>query len=384
MFWKIDYWGKQGKAQMHVLAPDRRQAMQLCGIPTSCIIAARLDLFCFRVLFKKKRVLSYKAQLVALLNIQANCLTGNFDQAVKFLERNRSSSELLEVAAMARREDLNLSQRLKTLGFDHSVVNVIASGERAGQLNLGVAAAIQYLKQMVRIKQQTLRPIFMSAVLFGIVCVAFFVVPPLTHQSLQPFLQMEEIGFDATLATYILLWLGGAHHAGWWLGVLLLVVVGGVAVGYHKLHFYPFSVIHAIARSQRSARFLATWSLYRIAGLALEHDSDTLTSTVGLPVAQEMLVRLSQGEALVQTVTTRHFIEMLVQALPALNQYDSDHLKQTTALLLDNFQEDMLQKQKQLSNLCYLAAAALGFLLICLLAYGLMFPLLGSFSGLHL
>ena len=384
MFWKIDYWGRQGKAQLRVAAQDRQQALQLCGIPAPYIIAARLDLFCLKNFFRKKQSLSHQEQLVILLNIQANCLTGNFDQAMKSLDQEQKWFDFIKVVATVQREDLNLSQRLKALGFDCSVFNVIASGECAGQLDRGLAAAIRYLKQMVKMKQQTLRPIFISVVLFGIAFLAFLVIPPLVHESLVPLLQIQEIHFSASFATHVLLWLGGEQHAGWWLGVLFLVVMGGVAMGHHKLNFYPFSTIHAISKSRRSARFLAVWSLYRIAGIALEHDSNTLKSTLTVPIAQEILKRLNQGESLVQAVTTRHFTKILVQALPALNQYDSVHLEKITSLLLDNLQEDILQKKKQLSNLCYLATATLGFLLICLLAYGLMFPLLGSFASLNL
>ncbi|MGU9977084.1 MAG: hypothetical protein ACNYNY_00090 [Candidatus Oxydemutatoraceae bacterium WSBS_2016_MAG_OTU14] len=384
MLWKIDYWNEEGEACMHVFAQGRAQAVDASHVPASRIIAVRVDWWCFRKYFGQRATFTHHQQLLMLLNIQASCLTGHFNDAVKYLSQGKDNIPTSGQELIAQREDLNLSQRLAALKFDRCVCTVIASSETVGQLDRGISAAIQYLKQMIYIHQQTSQTMYISGVIFALVTTAFFVIPPLIYGSLQPFLNVEGINFSATFATSILLWLGGDSHVGLWFGGGFLLLACLTVRFYDKLHFYPLTLLHEIQKSRRSSQLLVVWALYRVSGIVLEHDTNALRQTLTPLIANQILERLRQGEALVQTITPQHFSQILVQAMPALNQFNDEHLTSVTSLLLENIKEDTLQKKRKLSVACYMIATGMALSLVVLLSYGLMFPLFSSLPGLDL
>ena len=385
ILWQIRYWGSLGQDDFFIFANNDLEAIQLSHLPASCIVSVRRSWSVFKYLWARPSRLSQGQQLMVLLNVQANCMTGNFDKIIAVLLAAKSLQVMMKKTPEAKRDDISLSKRLTLLQFDPEVCASIENGEKTGRLVHGIEAAINYLQRGLALNSQTARQFQVGLALFTISTLAFFIVPSILSEALRPFLEIREINFPKTIATDFLISFGGMVREYYPVLLIFVPVCIGLVVSYGKRfgHFPPFSLLQETKKIQHSIDFLAGWTLYKLSGMALETDRQALCRILGQKAGQDMSSALEKGESLPDVITKKYFSDMLVDSIHAMNQFDIEKLEKVSDVLIKNLSEEQAQKNRILANLCYGIAAAVSLSLILILAYGMIFPMLGSMSGLN-
>ena len=384
--WQIVYWGKYGKSRMSVSAENRKAAIRISGIPVARVIRVRchwLNLYYIRLRLMRP---DEKTQLNILLNMQAHCLTGNFDKAAAVLHSNSTMNIFASLYSTAMREDLEISRQLRMLQFDPEICAAIENGEQAGNLSLGVEEAIQYLKRMMKLRTETSRQFILGLIMLIASVGIFFFVLPLMSESFKPLLEIESIGFSSTIATVLLLAISDFIAANR-IGILLVIffICCAVFFYYPKIkHLPPFSMFDKLGKNRRSIKFLAAWTLYRVSGMVMETDHRSLCRILGDKVGNTVYRALEHGQSLSDVITTRYFSPTLVGAMPALCCFQVSELKNISVLLLENLIEEQNQQSKVIAGVFYALAVAISLTLVFMLAYGLIFPMFSMVAGFRL
>lgn len=384
--WKVRYWGSEGEEWTLVNAASHLAALDASGIDRSKIISVRRQWLNISHLRLRWLRLSEQQQLGVLLNVQAQCLTGNFSNLKDTIYRTKALVKIAEMVPAAARNDLEVGKRLRYLRFNPEICAIVENGERVGNLTSGVGEAIQYLQHLGELRTKTSRQFVLGLLMFAASLGIVFLFLPTLPQAIRPLVEIDGVEFRKTIATETLLFVSEFIDANrvWLLGILLAAAAAGLLC-YPKIRrWWPLSLFDDLVKNKRAIKFLSTWALYRASGMVLETDKTSLYRVLGNEVGASVYRAVKRGEALHDSVTAKHFSLVLVDALPALCRFNNQQLKNVSRLLLDNLVVEQRQKSKILANVFYGLAISISMILVFMLAYGLIFPMFGSVSGLGL
>ena len=379
--WRVVYWGQNGKEYLSVQADTRETVLTTVGVDTSRIISIRREWISWRLVRAFFLRPKDKQQLSILLNIQATCLTGNSDQTRLFMRNHKIFKTLVKSNASVF-DDLEVSQCLRHLQFNPEICAAVANGERVGDLSSGIGEAIRHLQSTMDLQNKNSHQLILGMVMliisFGIV---FFFLPTL-HDIIQPLMSIEGIGFSKTFATDLLINISQfviAYRIWLILGIVVLIFLGVFYYPYIK-HIPPFFLINDLKNTQRSIKFLTTWTLYRSSGMSLENDKPVLCQILGYEIGNEVFQKLEYGEAMDEVISTHYFSPILSGAMSALCQFQGSKIKEISDLLVANLLTEQQQKSKAIAGTFYGIATAIGLSMVLLLAYGLIFPMFGTIT----
>ena len=282
------------------------------------------------------------------------------------------------------RDDLELSAKLQHLGFFSEVVSIIEAGEKTGRLSVAIKAALVYLKQNIEISGKNSKQLTFGIVLIVSSLSLFFSLPLLLAEPINMLHNLRDIQINLTPATYVLLFVKVVVSDYWW---LLCVGIGAISFlgwrfRYSLSQIPPFTVFGDLEKTKRAIHFLIMWRAFRVANIPLEEQVQILRSALGARASAYMIRRLERGESLTDTLSTTFFSSTLVLAIQGLSQVDAKTFLDIVDMLLASLHEERQAKASRVATTMYALGAVFTIATVMLLAFGLIFPIMGASAGL--
>ena len=381
--WMVKYWGRNGAETVAVNAPSSAVAVRLTGLPPARIVRVERQwakLWSATVWTPKP---SQRVQLLFLVRACAMYSGTGRVHAGELIDEFGALKRLARSRPQVRRADLELSDRIRGLNFDDVLVSLVRAGERTGGLAASLRVAVDYLKMSERIRGATSSQFVLAFLLFGASCLTFFAMPVMLSGALQSLINVRAVQIELTAATHLMLWMDAVLRAYWPL------VCGGMAAALgaawmmrerlRRLRLFAFA--NRLQRIKRSARLMMVWMPYQIAGLVLEKETALLKRILGENAAAKILPRLGEGESLGDVLDRRWFSETLVQVGRGLSGAYTEDFKRIGAVALEALTEERQMFTRRLATLLYFGGALATMGVVALVAFGLIFPILGATTG---
>ncbi len=384
--WRVTYWDQQTVQVRKVFAESRSQALKQSGIPRDRVVKVSRSLRFFRQDLVKHSASATNAQLLFLVQLSA-LLSSYRNQGINALVQ--ASPEFKRVAARhpdALRDDLNFSVKLAHLGFPRPVTAIVSAGEKTGRVKECVDEAVKYLKTELDVARNASKHLAFSFLLFGLSVLVFFALPFFVGEPLAALQSLDEVHLSTTWATDVLFGVNRLlrHH------LLFLIAAifstAGLAWFFRLqiLRVYPFNVFERFAKCSRSIRLLLVWRPYRLTGVPLEQESAVLKAVLGENIGAHLLAAMKRGVSLYKGLDEKHFSLSLVAASSELANAGSEDFDRISGVLLDSLSEEKRLMSEKLAALLYLASLTLAVGTIMLVAFGLIYPILGATTAVGL
>ncbi len=383
--WMVQYWGDHGTCSKLVDADSRQSALALAEVPLSRVVKVARDRvfptadFGFATSLKPSR----RIQVLFLARALALFASGGANLVNQLITSLPEVSRIAGKRPQSLRDDLELSAKLRHLTFSPAVVAIIESGEKTGRLTDALQVSLLYLKQMLEISGKHSRQLAFGVLLIVASLTMFFSLPLLLTEPIDMLRKLRGVEVNFTLATHVLLLVNALVRDYGWL--LALSFGGGVAAVWHFRHVLmeagPFRVFGSLQKTRRSIHFLVVWRAFRSAGLPLEEQTGTLSSALGARACAHILKRLQRGESLTETLSQRFFSPTLVLAVAGLSQVDIKIFSGIVDMLLTSLREEQQAGASRAAAAMYATGAILTIAMVLLLAFGLIFPIMGASAG---
>lgn len=378
--WLVEYWGRNGVATMPVRASSHAAAGRLSGLPAGRIIRVERSWSWPTPTASVARKPSHRVQLLFLVRACA-MYSGTGRVGISGLvDEFDALRRIADASPEVQREDLELSDRLKHLRFDDVPVSLVFVGERTGRLGALLRVAIDYLKQSERVRGAASSQIFLALILFAASCLTFIFMPLFLSEPLRGLLSARGIAVELTPATHFMLWMDEVMRAHWreiCAGAAATAVACWRARGRLR-SIWPFNIAGRLHRIKRSMRLLMVWVPYQMAGLVLEDETALLKRILGRAACDELLPRLDEGASLGDVLNQRWFSPTLVQAGRGLSGASAEDFKRISEVVTGALIEEHRAFVKWFSTLLYLGGAMATMGVVAMVAFGLIFPILGA------
>ena len=383
--WTIRYWGDHGTCSKVVDADSRQSALELAEIPLPRVVKIARNRILPAMNFGLEATLKPSRRIQALFLARALALFAGGGASLV----NRLITSLPELGRIAKkrpqslRDDLELSAKLRHLAFFPEVVAIIESGEKTGRLTDALETSLLYLKQMLEISGKNSKQFAFGALLVVASLTMFFSLPLLLTEPIDMLRKLRGIEIGFTPATHVLLFVNALVRDYWWL------LVAGLGCGAFAVWRFrhvlaevaPFRVFGTLQKTRRSIHFLIVWRAFRVAGLPLEEQAGTLSAALGARACAHMIERLRRGESLTETLSQRFFSPTLVLAVAGLSQVNTGVFSGIVDMLLTSLREEQRAGASRAAAAMYVTGAILTIATVLLLAFGLIFPIMGASAG---
>lgn len=383
--WTVHYWGEHGLCSKVVAASSKQSALTLAQVPAARVVkVAQTWMFSLsRFGFGASLKPSLKVQSLFLARALALFASG------KAALVNRLIASLPELNRIAKRhpeslrDDIELSAKLGHLAFSAGIIAIVEAGEKTGRLTPALETSLAYLKQLQEASQSSSRQFVFGTMLVVASLLVFSLSPLLLTEPISMLTNLGGVEVRFTVATHVLLFINALVRNYWWL--LLTAAAGGFAVAWrfrHVLLQLPLlRMFGRLRKTRRSIYFLITWRAFRTAGIPLEGQARILTGTLGTHAAAYVLGCLQRGESLTEALSQRFFSSTLVLALGGAAQVDRRTFTGIADMLLTSLYEEQRTTASQAAAAMYLTGAMLTIATVALLAFGLIFPIMGASAG---
>ena len=383
--WTIRYWGDHGTCSEVVDADSRQSALALAGIPLSRVVKVARERGFPAMGFGLETSLkpSRRIQVLFLARALALFAGGGANLVNRLIASLPELDRVAKKRPQSLRDDLELSAKLRHLAFSPAIVAIVESGEKTGRLTEALEASLLYLKQMLEISGKHSKQFAFGALLIVASLTMFFSLPLLLTEPIDMLRKLNGVEVSFTPATHVLLFVNALVRDYWWL-LATLSGCGAFAVWRfrHALaEFAPFRVFGNLQKTRRSIHFLIIWRAFRVAGLPLEEQTGTLSAALGARACAHILKRLQRGESLTETLSRRFFSPTLVLAVAGLSQVDTGTFSGIVDMLLTSLREEQQAGASRAAAAMYAAGAVLTVATVLLLAFGLIFPIMGASAG---
>ncbi len=383
--WTIRYWGDDGLCGKVVAADSKASALALADVPSSRVvkITRRWLLSADGVVASVLSGPSARTQMLFLARALALFAGGGAGLVNRLIVSLPELKRLAGKRFQALRDDLELSAKLRYLGFGPEIVSIIETGEKTGRLTQAIEIALAYLKQNAEIAQKNSKQFLFGTLLIIASLSLFFLLPLLLADPIDTLRNLRGIEVNLTAATYVLLFVRAAVRDYWW---LLCASLGAALFLVWKFRYAlsrvpPFSVFGALEKTRRSIRFLIVWRAFRVAGIPLEEQTATLAAALGARASAYVLERLRRGESLTDTLDRHFFSPTLVLAVAGLSQVGVEPFSRIVDVLLVSLREEQQVGVSRVATAMYVLGAALAMGTIALVALGLIFPIMSASAG---
>ena len=380
--WAVRYWGSDGLRDKIVTANSRSSALELADVPTPRVVKVVRRRMLSRDQLAKLLLPrpSPKTQMLFLARVLALFATGNtglVDQLITSLPQLRRA---VKGNARVLRDDIELSGKLRHLGFNPEVTAIAIAGEKTGRPMQAIEIALTYMKQNMEIREKNSKQIIFGLLLLVVSSLMFFLLPPLLAEPLETLRNLRDVEIALTPATHVLWFVGAAVGEYGGLLCAVLALMGSLLWKFHHslLRVPPFSVFGRLDGIRRSVRFLLVWRAFRLADIPLEEQRDTLIAALGPYASAHMFGRLRQGETLSDTLDDRFFSSTLTLAAAGLSQVGTDTFAKVVDALLVSLREEQQIASARAAGVLYALGVTLTAATIALLALGLIFPIMSA------
>ena len=383
--WLIRYWGDDGPCRKVVAADSKSSALVLADVPAARIVRVTRRWMpspdgSAAAVFPAP---SMKIQMLFLTRALALFTGGSAGMVNSLVTSLPRLKRLARKRVRALRDDLELSAKLRCLGFSPEIVSIIETGEKTGTLTRALETSLAYLKQNTELAQKNAGQLTFGILLLVVSLSLFLIMPLFLSEPIDMLRNLRDVDISLTAATHVLLFVNAAVRDYWW-----LLCAGGAVVFVSAWKFRhlltrvpPFSMFGSLEKTRRSICFLVAWRAFRVAGIPLEEQAATLTATLGARASAHVLGRLKNGEALTDTLDGRFFSQTLVLAAPGLAQVGVESFSKIVDVLLVSLNEERQFGAARAATVMYILGAVLTMSTITVLAFGLIFPILGASAG---
>ena len=382
--WAIQYWSDAGLVGKVVPADSKSAALALAGVPASRVVKVTRRLWSATDAFaglssapSPKTQVLFLSRALALFAGGASAKVNDLITSLPELER--LSRKRLE----ALRDDIELSTKLRHLGFDAEIVAMIESGEKTGRLPRAIETSLTYLKKNLEVAQKSSKQFVFGALLIGISLALFLTLPLLLAEPMDMLRNLSDVRINLTAATYVLLFVRSAVADYWWLLVGAVSAATALAwkFRYQLSSLSLFRAFGALERTRRSIRFLIVWRAFRVASVPLEEQTTMLSAAIGARAAAHVAAGLKRGEALTDTLDQRFFSPTLALTAAGLSQVSVGTFSKIVDMLLASLHEERQLSASRVAAAMYACGATLAMATVALLAFGLIFPIMSTSAG---
>lgn len=383
--WTVHYWGEHGLCSKVVAAGSKQSALALAEVPAARVVkVAQSWMFSVASLdFGASLKPSLKVQTLFVARALALFVSGRAALVNRLIVSLPELNRIAKRHPQSLRDDIELSAKLRYLAFATGIVAIIESGEKTGRLVTALETSLTYLKQLLEASRNSSRQFVFGVILVVVSLLTFFLIPLLLTEPINMLTNLRGVKVEFTTATYVLLFVNTLVRDYWWL--LSAVTCGGFVLTWrfrHALLQLPLlQVFGKLRKIRRSIHFLVTWRAFRVAGIPLEGHSRILVSTLGAHVAAYILGCLQRGESLTEALSQRFFSPTLVLALGGASQVDRETFTGIADMLLISLYEEQRAGASQAATAMYATGAVLTITTAMLLAFGLIFPIMGASAG---
>lgn len=378
--WVVEYWGRAGRSRVSVRAGSYAMVPRLSNVPTGRVIRITRDRSLPELpeLFTRKP--SGNVQLLFLVRACAMYASSGRVAVDDLINEFGELRRIAKTEQQVWREDLDLSRRLQYLRFDSVVTVLIVTGERTGTLEQSLRAAMRYIKTREAVRNNTSSQVSMGVLLFALGMLALLSLPLILSEPLRGLQNIRGIEIKMTWATDILFGLN------FLLGEQLLFTLTAtgaatvlVAVFRKRLAWIgSFGLTTKLRNTKRSVRLLMTWVPFRLMGLALESEENLLTDVLGKDAAAALIPRLRSGAALGDVLDQRWFSGTLARSGSGLGVATSSDVQPMADAVMSALLEEMKSLTGRVAMLLYLGGVAATISVIAIVAFGLIFPIIGA------
>lgn len=378
--WVVEYWGRAGRSRVSVRAGSYAMVPRLSNVPAGRVIRITRDRSLPELpeLFTRKP--SGNVQLLFLVRACAMYASSGRVAVDDLINEFGELRRIAKTEQQVWREDLDLSRRLQYLRFDSVVTVLIVTGERTGTLEQSLRAAMRYIKTRETVRNNTSSQVSMGVLLFALGMLALFSLPLILSEPLRGLQNIRGIEIKTTWATDILFGLN------FLLGEQLLFTLTAtgavtvlIVVFRKRLAWIgSFGLMTKLRNTKRSVRLLMTWVPFRLMGLALESEENLLTDVLGKEAAAALIPRLRSGAALGDVLDQRWFSGTLARSGSGLGVATSSDVQPMADAVMSALLEELRSLTGRVAMLLYLGGVAATISVVAIVAFGLIFPIIGA------
>lgn len=379
MKYKISAINNQGKLINEVVeANNEEEAKIISSFDDSRVLKVKKISNLFSDMFKHKP--KADDQVILLSAISATAESGQ-NVRKSTLEIIESDKRAFGVKDMGEFDDkYTLSEIIKHLNFDISVVALVEAGERTSKLGEMLRIASDTLKKSEQIKRDSMKAAKQGIIIFGIACVVLLFVPLVLGELVKEIVYGGTIRITTNVFTDIIMSLNYFYNNFY---LLIFFVIGGIFAFRGPIwkiirHFFPFNKLWNIKKTSRGVSFLTTYRPLLLSGI------NSLTS-VGImkknskgedsEIYEDVSRSLISGRSISEAIDNENFPSLMRTGLKGFEKIKPDLQIKILESLIDSLVNiNEVQSKRAGSALKFFSMGIVSLIIIALFA-GIILPL---------
>ena len=321
-------------------------------------------------------------QLTFLQEIEAYLWVGEINRIDARIRDIKEFTFYRKYSPKVSSPELSIAEKLDLLGFDTRVVLAVQKGEKTGNLLEGIKVAINYLDMVLAMKSQSQTKITSGCVALSISLGLLIFLPRTVSETLSDLIS-SGLEISTGFTTNLLLFFGESNIP--LLLALILLVMVIVATHFVCNDLKVSTPLHQYFATRRSLSLLSLWRMYRKSGIPLDTDHDALRKAVGDRVFEYMHPQLIDGVGLANVIEKdRHgFSPLLTSTVNSMSELTGEKFSDVSNQIIKLLFAEHKDQVRKLVLILSLISVSVAIMTICLLAFGMIFPIMSIQAGVR-